>query len=100
MKQCSINGCKETSESNKIFEYEHFTVVFTTYQEDAAPSPPYFGNPALNLCSKCREKLLQEETYIRAVGAMGKNRYYIPDRKGMTKRDLLDAFHNLKKNHD
>ena len=55
---------------------EKIQVIFETEQNEGKKCKPYLEENKLNLCDKCKNKILYGGKYIFAFGAMGSNKYF------------------------
>ena len=66
----------EMTESGNSMDYS-LQVIFITNQEDGKLCEPYHAIEIVDLCKKCKTKILNEKRVVLASGCQGFNKYCI-----------------------
>lgn len=69
---CDVDNCITNNEDVKSVDLQ---VIFETNQTDGRSCKPYLSNEKVDLCTNCRQKIL-DNNYLHAYGAQGHNTYY------------------------
>lgn len=71
---CDISDCdNEATNIDKQLQ-----IIFVTEQTEGRPIKPNFSIKKIDICNDCLNEVLTTSTYIRASGAQGNDKFWIP----------------------